>query len=118
MTDPAALPDQAEANLMLAADQRARAVHTRADLSDLTVRLRALRLPDEAMVILEVGSARERQCGDAGAIRVTARKGDVTETVEALHLEDALLMVRAHIDDAIKARAKKTSEARATGTGQ
>jgi hypothetical protein len=96
----------------LAEWQRERATAARAELGDLTLRLRALRLPDEAMIVLEVGSVRERQCGPSGAIRVTARKGDVIETVEALHLEDALLMVRAHIDRAIKASAEKAAEKR------
>ena len=86
---------------------------TRDDLANLTLRLRALRLPDEAMVLLHIGSVSEPQCGSEGAIRVTASKAGITETVEALHLEDALLMARAHIDTAIAARAKAAAEAKA-----
>lgn len=77
-----------------------------AELDYLTERLRAIRLPDEAAVILEIGSVSEPQCGKRGAIRVTATKGRFTATSEALRLEDALLMVRTRLSEAAQ-RAKK-----------
>lgn len=85
------------------------------NLDELTRQLRALRLPDEAMVILEVGSVREPQCGDDGAISVRASKSGITLTVEALRLEDALLMVRAHINAAIVVRDEAAAKTRKEG---
>jgi hypothetical protein len=85
------------------------------NLAELTDRLRALRLPDEEMVLLQVGSVRCRDCGPAGAIRVVAAKSGITETVEAMQLEDALLMVRAHLDDAIAARKRATEKSAKAG---
>ena len=79
------------------------------DLDTLTLQLRSLRLPDEAAVIVSVGSVSDPECGDAGAIQVTARKGSHTATSEALRLEDALLMVRARLDEA-EERARKERE--------
>lgn len=83
-----------------------------ADLDDLTRRLRALRLPDEAAVILEVGSVADPGCGQRGAIRVTATKGNHTATSQALHLEDALLMVRARLNEAAERERKEREEAK------
>ena len=76
----------------------------------LTDELRGLRLADEAAVIISIGSVRCRDCGPVGAIQVTASKGDYTATVEALRLEDALLMVRARLDEAEQAAKKKRDE--------
>ena len=83
------------------------------DLYDLTERLRALRLPDEEMVLVAVGHMRDCGCGERGAVRVIASKSDITETVDALRLEDALLMVRHRIDARIKARNEAAADARA-----
>jgi len=82
-------------------------------LDELTVALRALRLPDEAAVILEVGSVADPGCREAGAIRVTATKGNHTCTSQALRLEDALLMVRARLNEAIERERKEREEKRA-----
>ncbi len=69
-------------------------------LNALTDQLRALRMPDEAAVIVSVGSVHMRDCGPVGAIQVTVAKGKHSATVEALRLEDALLMARARIAEA------------------
>ena len=80
------------------------------NLNDLTTALRALRLPDEAAVIVSVGSVRDPECGERGAISVTARKGIHEATSTALHLEDALLMVRARLNEAHEREARKQRE--------
>lgn len=81
------------------------------ELDILTAQLRALRLPDEAAVILEIGSVADPACGKDGAIRVTATKGVYTETSHALRLEDALLMVRARLKEAAERAEKAKKEA-------
>ena len=82
------------------------------NLDDLTRQLRALRLPTEGAVIISIGSVHCRDCGDAGAIQVTASKGPHTVTQEALRLEDALLMCRARLEEAEEAARKKREEAK------
>jgi hypothetical protein len=80
------------------------------DLEYLTARLRALRLPDELAVIISVGNVSEPGCGKNGAVSVTATKGDHTATSKAMRLEDALLMVRARLNEMALAEKKKKEE--------
>ena len=79
------------------------------NLDTLTDALRALRLKDETAVIVSIGSVTEPGCGPVGAISVTATKRGHTATSEALRLEDALLMVRARLDEMIELVAKKAA---------
>lgn len=82
-------------------------------LDQLTDALRALRLPGESAVIISVGSERDPECGERGAISVTATSGKHTETSTALHLQDALLMVRARLNEAHERAEKARLEAKA-----
>ena len=85
------------------------------EMDILAAQLRALRLPDETAVILEFGSVADPGCRQSGAIRVTATKGNHTATSQALRLEDALLMVRARLDEEAERERKKREDAKAKG---
>lgn len=79
-------------------------------LDELTLELRTLRLPDETAVLIEVGSVADAGCPKSGASRVTASKAGHTCTSQALRLEDALLMVRARLNEAIERERKEREE--------
>lgn len=85
-------------------------------LGALGANLASIRLADEDALILSFGAhGSTHDCPD-GFVSVTAEKAGETATSKAIHLQDALLLVRAKLDRQIEAREKAKEEAKAKST--
>lgn len=85
-----------------------------AQLADM---LATLRDPHEGAVIISIGShAPSIDCRN-GSFTASVEQEGITETSEAVHLHDAVLLARAKVKASLERREKERAEAKAVSNG-
>ena len=83
---------------------------TRSDTAAVHAAFVALRDAEETSLIVGFGSHAPTSDTRNGSVSATVTRDGITETAEAVHLVDAILLARAAVEDSIKTRDKALAE--------